>query len=191
MCWTRTVNWNAVEAIGVVLAFVATLGTLEIERRRRNRERTDRNTAERRSQAELLAAWAMRAEGDIRSMSEDQRVLPWWLAIQNGSHQPVYNVVVYRTKDETSMRSTDRYDLAAVIHVVPPGTWYFRSAPAEFPNLLPPPVELAFSDRAGVHWFRTLDGALVELQATKLYDHDLEGAEFPYLLREPTSVTGQ
>ncbi len=178
-CWT--VNWTAIEAVAVTLTLAATLLAVELERRRHRSERNEVGLQRRREQAELIAAWCERPPASLIDEKLDQRLHPWWVVVQNNSAQPVYNVVLYRVVDDLAVDPLRRYDLAAVLHVLPPGMWYFDSRPAEFPNLPAPPIETSFSDKGGLHWMRHLGGSLEELEATRLHDYNLEQAELPIL----------
>ena len=109
-------------------------------------------------------------------MIEGQRI-----ALLNGSLEPVYVAVVWlifiqgaapRTGREATAVGMPSYSLLSVI---PPGRHYTNVQGGWGALTARPGIELAFTDRAGVHWLRSADGSLTELDRPPVDHYGMQG----------------
>ncbi len=72
----------------------------------------------------------------------------------------------------------------AVLSTLPPGLWRVRVTAPGGGMMIRPGAELAFTDRAGVHWIRRAGGSLDEISAEGAEHYGLPGP-FDFALPEP------
>lgn len=175
---SNSINWAAVEAIGVVLAFGAAFWQLRRERvARLKQEANDRiaaqeiATREERAQADLLSAW-------IAWQDDESPNLTNWIAVQNSSNEPIYelilSVVAFQGAGDTGEDGPPFLHPAhcAFLSVAPPGLCYVTMGGGYSGMGFHPSIEVAFTDRSGKHWKRTGRGRIVQLDvpAPDYYD---------------------
>jgi hypothetical protein len=187
-----------VAAIGTVGTLGAALLQIGSERSRRlSQEAADREER-RRDQARLIAGWV----GPIEQETEDSGPHTW-IILSNGSPEPVYGVYAaivfiqgaaphtgeeWHRLQEQGQESGEypQYRSTTTASILPPGRWRVRVPQAAW-GITGGRIgaEVAFTDRASVHWVRRATGTLEEL-ATRPFDHfDLTG---PYELQTPEAV---
>ena len=160
--WITAVG-TVLAAIGTVGAFIAVLVQIKSERDARKRLEREAEQRERRAQAERISAWPTSTGTKLVTLS-------------NRSEEPVYRAVasvLAREPEENSSHTSPAY--RATLALIPPGEhrtvveggWGGVSSRR-------PGVELAFTDRAGVHWVRFADGRLVEISQPPVEYYDLE-----------------
>lgn len=149
-------------------------------------ERAATESARRRLHAQQVYAWfGLPSPRDTRTLAEANEV---GICLGNSAAEPVYNVVAYlvwvqgaayRTGEEaeahaSSAQSGDGpgsriHDIRLVIQALPPGRFIVDVAgPGNSPMQGQPGVEVAFTDRAGLHWVRRAMGDIVELNVDPL-----------------------
>jgi len=161
------IEWNAVGAIGTAIGAVGTVFLFAVALLALRSDRDARRRELREAQARKVSAWI-----DSYSMPAGSPVAIGVAAavLLNSSDGPVYHVIVwlvvsYGSGPRTGEEVGDREDWRpAAIDVLPPG----RSS-AELPWFgggmhTRTGVELAFTDSAGRHWIRRVDGRLEESQ---------------------------
>jgi hypothetical protein len=120
-------------------------------------DRKRRRHIERRAQAERVSAWP-------GQNGERQPV-----TLFNGSDEPVYEAVVTLVliQGAGAQRGEDLApELAgyrATTGVIPPGRWLVYVEGGWGGMYRKPGVEVAFTDRAGIHWVRRANGQLEEI----------------------------
>jgi hypothetical protein len=182
MASTSAADWLA--AIGTGVGALVTVGTLIVALRQINTERQARQRLERqaeqqnrRAQAERLSAWpALRAPGSVSEEPVDEEVGSTWIAILNRSEEPVYwaivsLVLVQGAGPRTGKETPPGY--RETLSIIPPGKHYASVAPFLPGMNARPGVELAFTDRAGVHWVRSANGALTEIDTVPIDYYEL------------------
>jgi hypothetical protein len=172
MSSTSVPDW--LTAMGTVVAAFGTVGTLiaalrQINSEREARQHLERQTEqrERRAQAEHVSAWpSARVPASLPEQPADEEIGRSWIAVLNRSKEPVYwgvaSLVLIQGAGPTTGKEVHP-EYRATLSVIPPGLHYVDVA-----GFLPgmntrPGVELGFTDRAGVHWVRSADGALTEI----------------------------
>ena len=161
--WGTLPDWVA--AISTALAFAIALLLLWLTLRDRRKQRR----AERRAQADLVAAWPT---GVHKEESADVVTID----TRNASNLPVYGVqpTVY-TKPLPKKWPPNDWMISAGFstgfNILGPGeTREARLGTKLDPELIGAPhVQLTFTDAAGVHWRRNPTGELVEL-SMNMYD---------------------
>ncbi|MDT7728436.1 MAG: hypothetical protein QOI21_5012 [Actinomycetota bacterium] len=125
-----------------------------------------RREVDRRQHAQHVSAWI---GGVIEDPVYEDRDTP--ITILNRSDEPVYNVVVNmvyiqgaapQTGEELIGRD-ELHDHVNLIPVLPPGEWAIEGPGGWCGMNRAPGAEIAFTDRAGVHWVRRALGELTEL----------------------------
>jgi hypothetical protein len=184
-------EWFA--AVGTVGALVAALWQIATERNRRTRQEKEDRENDRRSQARLVACWL----GEQTAGPFD----PWWgnstsLYLVNGSDEPVYNLVFalvhvqgagyHHVEDWTQF--TNGVPPISTASILVPGRWRVWVPGQEWGAGmgLRLGAEVAFTDRAGVHWIRRSNGELQELPEAPVTFLRLSG---PYDWQTPESAT--
>jgi len=171
--WGTVAEW--VGALGTIGAFIAAvavfrkeLDSLHAERESRSEERELR----RREHARTVAVWV-----DDREAFIAEGVAPTYettMHVKNASSWPVHNCVAYLIHPIAGPADDPAHPdhLAAselVIGAVPPGETVSEVVDQDcidrdrviFPGLV---AEVAFTDSAGLHWRRLVDGTLQEEQ---------------------------
>ena len=140
----------------------------------------DGDERQRRAQAELISAWpASRppaAAAEQRTGEEADRT---WINLLNRSDAPVHRAVVALVAIQGGGPRNGKETpppFRTTLNVIPPGKQYTSVAPF-FPSMSAKPgVELAFTDRAGVHWVRSAEGVLIEIDEDPI---DYYGLDLP------------
>jgi hypothetical protein len=65
----------------------------------------------------------------------------------------------------------------SVLSVIPPGTHYTRVAGGWGAMMARPGVEIAFTDRSGVHWVRSADDTVTEIDRPPAEHYGIEGPQ--------------
>lgn len=140
--------------------FVFTLAQIRQERNARKNDLRIQHDREVRAQAESISCWIERIESKDVDSSWN-----YWVAIQNLSSQPIYQVIVnlvpLTQRGEMDPALTDAYKCIAV---VPPGKGYTSINFIDASRRLG--VQIAFNDVIGTTWVRLADGKLNELNMT-------------------------
>jgi hypothetical protein len=143
-----------IAAVGTVAAVIVALTQTWMEREARKRQ-------ERRAQAERISAWPA-------DLDDDEGETP--IALLNRSEEPVYRAVAFLILIQGAGASTGKelvdrahHQWQAALSVIPAGEYHTVVAGGWRRMGARPGVELAFTDRAGVHWLRAADGALREI----------------------------
>lgn len=153
---------TAAAAVGTVLTLVFLASQLAIELAARRRRA-------KRGQAESISAWV----GSDWLRPDPERTTQR-IELLNASREPVYRVVALlvmlpRGPEDTSQMgrvAKNEYGgyFMSMLSVLPPGRHYTTVPPPPTMMFRRYGVQLAFTDRAGVHWLRTADGALTEIK---------------------------
>lgn len=193
--WGDVPTWVA--SVGTVAAFGAAFWQIRTERRHRieadNHERRERHEA----QARLISAMP----GPV-----DEAPKPWYpegrtgVDCVNSSAEPVYNIVVgivfiqgAAPRTMEGIMTMERPGVPGMpittLALMPPGRSRVWIAGTGWTRIMAgrPGVEVAFSDRARVHWIRRANGALDELDANPFEYFGRYGLSGPYDLQVPES----
>jgi hypothetical protein len=150
-------------SVGVVGALLAALYQINTERKRRHSDEQAERLRQRRQQAERVSGWPGR---------ESLPTTP--LILLNRSDEPVYEVVanLVMVQGAGPRRGEDNPAgrFRKVMGILPPGTWRVDVAGGWAGMSKRPGVEVAFTDRSGIHWIRRADGALEEIRKPAI-DH--------------------
>lgn len=164
--WITAVG-TGLAAIGTVGAFIAALVQIKREREARKRLEREAEQRDRRARAERMSAWPYT---DRRSTE---------ILLSNPSEQPVYravaSLVMIQGDGPGSGKELEPHHAGyrATLALIPPGEWR-TTVDVGWDGLSGrPDVELAFTDRAGVHWVRCADGSLVEISRPPVEYYDL------------------
>lgn len=153
--------------IGTIGALVAALYQISNERKRRIAQEASDRIERRLTQARLIAAWS---GGRYPFGTYGQSI-----EMINSSTEPIYEIIaaivfIDDRLGASAMESVfdDPYLLSSValLNILPPGRWRVGvniGGPHGNSDRPPFGAELAFTDRAGVHWIRRADGNLEEL----------------------------
>ena len=176
-----TADWiiaagTVLAAGGTVLAFVVAFVQIRQERTARQRLEADTRRKERREQAERVSAWLFGP--DLETIQP--------VALLNGSAEPVYRAMVWmvfiqgagpHTGKEAAelLREHGTWHFYSALSVIPPGTSYTAFDGGWGALSARPGVEIAFTDRAGVHWLRSSGGALTEIPEPPTDYYGLDG----------------
>jgi hypothetical protein len=151
---------TAAAAAGTVAAFAAALLQIRTERKARHRQENELQQQARRAQAERISAWP----------TSDSPGGWTPIALCNRSEEPVYRAVVSLVMIQGAGARTGKELVAAgnlkwleTLTVIPPGEHSTTVQGGWDGRMRRPGVEVAFTDRAGVHWLRTADGSLAEI----------------------------
>ncbi len=172
--------WTGVAAIGTVGTLIAAL--VQLNRERQARQRLEREASERarHAQAQRMSAWVGDRDPLLASAAAENRARRQRIEPLNASDEPVYRAVVYLVyiqgagpRDGRDLERLVREaqeagrqgptDLRRMLSVIPPGQHY-TTVSGDWGILSGRPgTDMAFTDRAGVHWHRASDGALEEI----------------------------
>jgi hypothetical protein len=159
----------SVAAVGTVGTLIAGLVQIGSERSARHRDEDAALARERRAQAALVSAWPTAPTGSERTQ----------IALLNNSESPVYRVIVSLVmiqgsgpRDGRQLRDHLR-QYQTSLALIPPGRSSTSVAAGWAGMSRRPGVELAFTDRAGVHWIRSADGVLTELASAPVEYYDI------------------
>lgn len=169
--WWITDLPNWLVAIGTVGAF-GTGGVVLLRELNRDRER---EALAEKQQASSVAAWPIRTESAIESIT----TIKAQLVINNSSNEPVYNVHIDYHQPTVGQSIVDE------LQILPPGRyerelpkslqetwvrtaegWIMRSAPKSTPTSSPHSepwnfsFDISFTDSSGRRWRRATDGSL-------------------------------
>jgi hypothetical protein len=167
---------TGVAALGTVGTLIAALWQINVERRARQHLEQQAELRERRAQAEGISAWPASRGPTASERSIEVNENRTWIALLNRSEEPVYRAVASlvliqgagpRTGKET------RPEYRATLGVILPGQYYIDVAGGWAGMSARPGVEIAFTDRAGVHWVRFADGAVTEIEKAPVDYYEL------------------
>lgn len=186
-----TTDWitaagTVLAAVGTVLAFIVAFVQIRTERHARQRQEADTRRKERREQAERVSAWLFGP--DLETIQP--------VALLNGSAEPVYRAVVWMVfiqgagpqtgKEAAALYREQRtWPFYNALSVIPPGRSYTSVGGGWGAMTARPGVEVAFTDRAGVHWLRSPDGVLTEIPEAPT---DYYGFDGPHDWRVPEAT---
>lgn len=135
---------------------IAALYQINSERKRRHETEQEALRRHRRQQAEAISGWP-----DGRSLPSTPLIL------LNRSDQPVYEIVatLVMIQGGGARRGEDQLpaEFRKTLSVLPPGRWRVEVAGGWAGMSARPGLELAFTDRSGVHWVRRANGVLQEI----------------------------
>ena len=151
-------SWvDVTSAVGTAAAAVVALGLgLRGEWRAMRAEQTQR-VQNKREQAERVSGWP---QNDVDGKTP--------IALMNSSLEPVYEVVVALVFVQ-GLKPWHLEDInddgmhRRVLSVLPPGKWHVDVPSGWTVMHRRPGVEIAFSDRAGLHWIRRSNGAIEQI----------------------------
>ena len=156
-------------AWGTAAAAVGTVATLAFLAVQLAIDRASQRQRAKQEQAESIAAWFgsdwLRADPERTT----QRI-----ELLNASRQPVYQLVALLVRlhiggpqeSAAADHAKDQYGgyFMQTLSVLPPGRHYTTVPAAPMVMFRRYGVELAFTDRAGLHWQRTADGGLMQIK---------------------------
>jgi hypothetical protein len=186
--WTDQVTAlaAAVAAVGTVLTFIALVIQLSLEWSRRRDD-------EKRYQAQRVSAWlGERDPPSVRAHSLERRQQ---VVLQNSTGEPAYMAVLYvvhiqgtaphtgeeneehfRSQRQTSGElHTTAETLRTCVSIIPPGRSYTTISGEWTAMAARTAIEIAFTDRAGVHWVRRSNGSLVKLSVAPVDHYSITG----------------
>jgi hypothetical protein len=153
--------------IATWLSAVGTCGAVVVSLRLARQDTVRRERRDRRRQAEFVTAWLGE---EVNAGTE----LHQTVVIQNSSPQSVYLLIASLVSVQGAFRRTavpaTRAEKAGSIRwqtpvgQVPPGQYETTIRSAGHGMHLKLGVELAFRDASGVHWLRSADGVLKEVE---------------------------
>jgi len=154
-----------VAGAGTVGTLAAALWQIRTERLARKRLEEEGRNRVRRDQAVRISAW-IAARRDREAQAEPE--LPRYSAVVlNRSEEPVYmaiaSLVSIQGAGPSASRGDGRYKNRSFLDVIPPGRYVADLGSASSWPSGRAGVDLAFTDAAGVHWLRTANGALEEI----------------------------
>jgi type II secretory pathway pseudopilin PulG len=157
-------------ALGTVAAVIVALWQVYREREARMRQEREALERERRAQAERISAWPF-------EWGEGQTAI----VLLNRSEEPVYravaSLVMIQGAGPRSGKEIEVLELRGwqeTLSVIPPGKYYAPVAGGWAGMMRRPGAELAFTDRAGVHWLRSADGSLAAIDQPPVEYYGLE-----------------
>jgi len=154
--WGDVATW--VTGIATVALFI--VGFIQIQN-----ERLSRIKSQNRAQAELISCWKAKENLDLQ-----------FIAVQNNSPQPVYQLVVSKVRIGQTGDSLDVYHThwRVCIAIAPPGLGYIDLPPDSQGLHHRFGIEIAFIDSAGRNWVRKADGKLLQIKSLiKYYEINL------------------
>ncbi len=114
------------------------------------------------------------------------------MTLLNASMEPIYQAVAYLVFVQGAAPKTGRQaqertgaHFRSLLSVIPPGMHYTSVAGGWGGMSAHPGVELAFTDRAGVHWLRSAEGTLTEIDESPV---EYYGVEAPRAWRIPDTA---
>jgi hypothetical protein len=159
--WGDVATWFG--SVGVVGALFAAFYQIHTERTRRHADEEAERLRQRRQQAERVSGWPGQGSSPMTP-----------LILLNRSDEPVYEVVatLVMIQGGGPRQGEDGVlpEYRGVIAVLPPGRFRVEVAGGWAGMSRRPGVEVAFTDRSGVHWIRRATGALEEITAPAI-DH--------------------
>jgi hypothetical protein len=181
-------SWLA--AIGTIAAFGALALGMDVERRRRRRDATARTALEHQSQAILLSATVGPVDRERQKRSA--------IDCLNASVEPVYNVVLGLVFVQGSGPRTTELAIklciannwpipVATLNVLAPGRFRAWVRETGWGRQMSgwPGVEIAFTDRSGVHWVRRTNGELNQLSTSPISLIEDWGMHAPHHFQTP------
>lgn len=178
-----TADWiiaagTVLAAVGTVSAVVFAFVQLSRERGARQRLEAETRRKERREQAERVSVWLFGP--DLETIQP--------VALFNGSAEPVYRAMVWMVfiqgagphtgKEAAELyREHGTWHFYSALSVIPPGKSYTSFAGSWGALSARPGVEVAFTDRAGVHWLRSPDGILTEIPESPTDYYGFDGPQ--------------
>ncbi len=190
MDWGDAQTWVAVGTVGVL---GTSLWQIRTERKHRRDAEARRRDIERREQARLIAAYKGEEERPQEHGTSDTEGRTA-LYLANNSPEPVYSVVAGlvfvqgagpHTLEEMLKLNRSQYHRfgpVAVLSILPGGLYRAWIDKTGWDRIMSGHggVEVAFSDRAGVHWVRRASGRLEELPTSALEHLKASGLAAPY-----------
>ena len=180
---------------------MAALRQITNERKRRIAQEGALHREHRREQASLIAAWP--GPGVTDSDANPSQWTPVYLV--NGSTEPAYSVVTcivdiqgtgpHTTEELITWREQSTIASAPLplqtLSILPPGRWLVK-IPKHWSWGMGgrSGAEVAFTDRAGVHWIRRATGDVEELPAAPLHHFGRLGLRGPHDLATPDPWPG-
>jgi len=155
--------------VATLMLFMVTLRQLQEEIKKRQKEEQERLYADRRLQAEQVAAWIE------TEFFDDEHGPMVCVAVNNQSFQPIYNVVVQGIllSDTGDPIAGPFPENRSQIAVVPPGKGY-TTFPFDYHGMFKRPgIEIAFQDAANRYWLRKTNGELVELAVSPVVFYNI------------------
>lgn len=138
--------------------FIVAFLQIRNERVERKRRAAEERAQQRRDQAQHISAWVAR----------DYYPSPnAWLAVLNGSAEPIYEVVASIVNAQTGGHEDEALHtprpFRGLLSIVPAGQYYVGVSGGYHGMSFHPGVVAAFTDRGGVHWLRYANGRLKEI----------------------------
>ncbi len=202
-----------VAAIGTVGALVAALIQINTERRRRLANEASERAERRVSQARLVAAFLgpeetrgrpAHIDADRSRPSEEGRTP---IYVVNSSEEPVYEPVVglaaiqgaaprtieqwLETRENAVEQGRQLQVPVTTVSILPPGKsviWVQGSGWSQHLSGRSG-AEIAFTDRAGLHWIRRASGQVTELSENPFQYFASYGLKAPYELQTPEPLS--
>ncbi len=168
--WGDMATW--VTGGATILLFIVGFWQIRNERISRTKREKETENQKKRSQAELISSWIVAETADKEGPSQ-------WIAIQNQSSQPIYQVIVSVVAVPESGKGTYRggpiQEDQVHIAIAPPGKGYTTIHSQYGGMFRRPGVEIAFQDAAGNSWVRKAMGELLEIEMSTVgyYNIDL------------------
>lgn len=167
-------------------AAIGTVGTLAFLVVQLMNERRAHDARSKRAQAEKVSGWIGSDWMHQTEETDAQRI-----ELLNASGEPVYRSVVHlvfvqggpQTGLEIDEQEAGRFRVALL--VIPPGRYYVEVPPAFHHMFRRHGVELPFTDRSGIHWLRSSDGSLREIEQAPV---DFYGLGLPVDWASPEEV---
>ena len=159
--WEVVRNWiTTLAALFAIPAFL--IAYIQLQDEREQREELEREQLQQaiREQAEQVSAWLADTGGGTLEV-----------VLSNRSGTPVYEAIASpvllagagpRTGEDLAELNLPP-EMRGRYSVIPPGTHRTRLSGSEGGMGAAPGIEVAFTDRAGVHWIRRASGALVQI----------------------------
>ncbi len=181
-----TIFTDDLTAWATAAAGIGTFGTLAFTLYQLRDERNRHRAGEKLGQAQKISGWIGSDWMHQTEATETQRI-----ELLNASGGPVYRAVVHLvfiqggpgTGREMDEQHHGRFRQALL--VIPPGRYYVEVPPAFHHMHRRHGVELAFTDRGGVHWLRCSDGRLEEIKQART---DFYGLPLPIDWASPEEV---
>ena len=156
---------------------VVALYQIRVERILRHRDEQRQVQRIRREQAKRISGWPAK---DYKGSEQT------FMVLLNRSDEPVYEVIVALVvvQGAGSYHGEDHVlrDERRILSVLPPGRWKVGIRSGWHGGSRFPGAEVAFTDRAGVHWIRRATGKLEEIQEPAIDHfklHRPQGLGFP------------
>jgi len=171
--WGDVATW--VTGIATVALFYIAFVQIRVERDARLKRDKELKDSMQRSQAESVSCWIVESTYTRLPTAEGVPAPLAWVAIQNQSQQPVYQVIVgvYHTWKDTQYstgQNVATHAWTTPVGVVPPGRGYVGVSGTPGIGFRPGwhVAAIAFMDAAGVNWVRSPSGGLTEINVSTL-----------------------